>query len=580
MTPRPEVTRLLRRAEAALPSVDSALRAIVLGRLARALLPPAPHELEEYRRLRVASIEMARRVGSREDVLHALSLATEGFQNLMSLEEQYALNAETIALAEELGRLASVVPLLPHQVACCLQRGDADGAERELIRAESILGRFQQPSYQWRAPLMRALLLVLRGDFAQGDALQRRALRAAQDACDRQGVLLFTIQRGTFHYVRGDAEGIDEFGALAAEVQASVPLTSLFAALEHAVAGRREEARSCLARLDPKTIDGIPGVATLGWACAEAELADLAPTFIPLVERALAAAPFIFGPAALVTTGPTELLLGRLLLLVDRVDEAEAHLLAARAFCEKLGARPSVVRADLALADIARKRRAPGAAARATAARDAARSLGMRRVAALAEALLVDAPAASTTRDITLKLTHEGPVWHLDAGTTRIVLKDTRGVAYLDELLRRPHREVHVLELAGQDESGDAGPLLDGAAKSAYRERIASIRVEIDQATADNDPGRVERLRVELEAVTGELLRAVGLHGKDRLAGSRAERARSSVQRRLRDVVKRVTEQAPALGRHLELSVKTGTFCMYAPTWPGKPEPSRTRPAE
>jgi hypothetical protein len=48
-----------------------------------------------------------------------------------------------------------------------------------------------------------------------------------------------------------------------------------------------------------------------------------------------------------------------------------------------------------------------------------------------------------------------------------------------------------------------------------------------------------------------------------------AERARINVQRRLRDAIRRVREQDERLGRHLELSIRTGLLCLYAPTWPG-----------
>jgi tetratricopeptide (TPR) repeat protein len=535
MVPRPDVVRLLRRAEAALPPEDSPLRAIVLGRLARSMLPPAPHELAEYIDLRTRSIEMVRRVGSRFEVLEALRLATEGFNNLVSIEQQYAFNAEVITLAEELNRSATIVPLLPHQVAACLQLGDASGAWREVGRAEEILARLDKtPHFRWRAPLIRALMCCLEGKFEEADALQRRALELAQAAKDRHGVLMFTIQRLMLHYNRGDADGLNEFSALFAEVQSGVPLTDLFKSIEHAICGRREETRACLARFDPKIAEGIPGVATLGWPCAEAELADLAPTFIPLVEQALAQGAMQFGPAGLVTMGPMNLVLGRLYLLVDRLDEAEKALLDARALSSKLGAKPWVAIADRALATLAERR---------------------------------GQPPPTSKNEKKLQLTRDGAVWRLSGGGGAVVLKDTRGLAYLDELLRRPHREVHVLELTKR-EAGDAGPMLDAPAKAAYRDRIAELRAEMDEAASHNDPGRVERLQNELDAVTHELLRAVGLGGRDRLAGNQSELARSSVQRRLRDVIKRATEQAPALGRHLELSVKTGTFCMYAPTWP------------
>jgi hypothetical protein len=40
-------------------------------------------------------------------------------------------------------------------------------------------------------------------------------------------------------------------------------------------------------------------------------------------------------------------------------------------------------------------------------------------------------------------------------GTRRHLLKDTKGLTYLDALVRSPCREIHVLELiGGQDDGG------------------------------------------------------------------------------------------------------------------------------
>jgi hypothetical protein len=573
MSPRPEVTRLLRRAAAALPAGDSPLAAAVLGRLARALLPPQPHELAEYLDLRQRSLAMARRIGQREVLLDVLRTAAEGFQGTFPLDEQYALNAEAITIAEELGRVAGVVPLLPWQVAFCLARADMGGAKREVARAEALLGRFREPHYRWRAPLIRALPMILEGNFAEADALQRRALDEARASGDRMGLLAFSIQRIMLHYQRGDAEESPEIEEVSRRTQENLPLGELFLSLGHAIAGRVDEARVCLSRLDRAAVAGVPGASTLGWACVEAELADLAPLFLELADAAVGSQPFVFGPFGLVTVGATSLLRGRLLLLLGRDVEAEGPLREARALGEKLGALPTMVQADLALAEIAQRAGRAGPDVADIAAR--ARALGMKRVLRRAEALggrgesPAPAPAsASIARELVLE--QQGPVWIIGArpGTSRVTVKDGRGLAYLTELVRRPHREVHVLELTGHGERGDAGPLLDAPAKAAYRARAEALRDELAEATDHNDLGRAERLRAELEALTAELVRGLGLGGRDRIAGSRAERARSSVQRRLRDAIRRVAEQDAKLGRHLELSVKTGTFCMYAPTWP------------
>jgi hypothetical protein len=136
-------------------------------------------------------------------------------------------------------------------------------------------------------------------------------------------------------------------------------------------------------------------------------------------------------------------------------------------------------------------------------------------------------------------------------------------------VLRANGREVGALDLAGSGAAvavqSDLGPALDGQAKRAYRTRIADLREEIDEADAMNDPDRASRARWELDALLEELGRAVGLSGRDRPQGSTDERARVNVTRSIKRAIAAVSAQAPELGSHLELSVRTGRLCRYQP---------------
>jgi hypothetical protein len=57
----------------------------------------------------------------------------------------------------------------------------------------------------------------------------------------------------------------------------------------------------------------------------------------------------------------------------------------------------------------------------------------------------------------------------------------------------------------------------------------------------------------------------MGLGGRERRAGSSAERARIVVQRRIREAIRKIAERDEGLGRHLDWTVRTGTFCAYEP---------------
>jgi non-specific serine/threonine protein kinase len=169
----------------------------------------------------------------------------------------------------------------------------------------------------------------------------------------------------------------------------------------------------------------------------------------------------------------------------------------------------------------------------------------------------------------------EGETWLIENGGQTIRLKDVRGLGMIARLLASPGREVHALDLAGDPASpnegavvdlGDAGEVIDARARDAYRKRISDLRDELEEAERFADIGRVERCRCEIDALTEQLASAVGLGGRERRTGSSGERARITTQRRIREAIRRISEQDAELGRHLDWTVRTGTFCAYEPS--------------
>jgi tetratricopeptide (TPR) repeat protein len=181
-----------------------------------------------------------------------------------------------------------------------------------------------------------------------------------------------------------------------------------------------------------------------------------------------------------------------------------------------------------------------------------------------------------------------GEYWSISYEGHSFLLKNAKGLYYLAELLRRPALEVHALELMAaiaaprartvaetppqamrggglSIEAGDAGEILDRQASAAYRRRLRELRDEIEEARRFNDLGRLEKAQREADFVARELAQAIGIGGRHRRAGAAAERARMSVTRSIRLVLRKIGEHDPALGSHLASTVKTGTFCSYRP---------------
>jgi tetratricopeptide (TPR) repeat protein len=191
----------------------------------------------------------------------------------------------------------------------------------------------------------------------------------------------------------------------------------------------------------------------------------------------------------------------------------------------------------------------------------------------------------------------EGEFWTVGLSGAAFRLKDTKGLGYLAHLLRHPGTEFHVLDLVSgiapareDDESGqssehglprgaedlekagiqigglgDAGEMLDQQAKAAYRRRLSELHEELEEAKEFGNAERAEQAEEEIDALTRELSRAVGLGGRSRRAASASERARQTITKTIKAVVEKIVRSDAALGEILARCIKTGNFCSYQP---------------
>jgi len=100
---------------------------------------------------------------------------------------------------------------------------------------------------------------------------------------------------------------------------------------------------------------------------------------------------------------------------------------------------------------------------------------------------------------------------------------------------------------------------------TSYRRRLSEIDEDIEAARSLGDLEREAQAEAEREFLLRELSRAFGLGGRARRAGSSSERARAGVTRAIRQAMVRIAEQHPPLGEHLDRTIRTGTYCAYAP---------------
>lgn len=524
---------LLGDALAALPPDDSCIRAKVSARHAAARVPPRSRD-EAYAVVSDArdAIAMADRVGDDDTILYTYKFGSSAMGYLIASDERSEHITRIMPLVEKLGRNVELLNLGGWWIAHLRERGALDRADDVLERMKRAVTELPQPHYRWRIPMLEAQKALFAGDFAEADRLGRAAIAMEGSPMAK---IHYAMQRLSLALARDDIREIRrerEEGVF--EPFSFIPThANPFLGWLDAVAGREDDARrrieEAMQLLDHYPMLLMSGEATL--VLGDRELAER--MYPALREHAKAQVGFWSSHGSLFA-GPTARVVGRLAALLGRTDEARAAFEESIRICERMHARPYL-------------------------------ELSKKDLAALGS--LPPQPVAARARHSVIAMDREGDVWRIAVEGRTIRVKDTKGLAYLADLVARPGEDLHVTQLAELSDptTGDAGPVLDAKAKAAYKERVDHLRAEIEEANHFGDYMRVERAEDEIEAIARQIAAAVGLGGRDRKAASHIERARINVQRRLKDAIQRIAEHDAALGRYLSAAVKTGTYCSFTP---------------
>ncbi|MBX3274276.1 MAG: AAA family ATPase [Sandaracinaceae bacterium] len=568
-----ELVALLEEALDGLPPGDGAPRARLMARLAAAMQPAIPPEpaFEQSRR----AIAMARRTGEPAALLETLRTGIAALMDLADPRERTALNREHAALATRMG--APIDALLAHGrlVFDAAELGEPSAVHAAIDACTRIVDEHALGAHRWRVTLLRAMCATIEGRFADAEALADEAEREATRASEPWAARSVLMQRHFRARLRGDADRahrlLEPIDAQCAGFELGRQMTRLMRVAALGWAGRREAAA---ALWDDALLTWPLGIGDLS-------LLELATDAVLCLERPELTGRVLarlrpeahrhvsWGILGATIGPPAGALVGRLLVALGDAREGEQHLREAHARAIATGCRPYAGWIACWLAELpdARDRDERGAEALAIA-----EALDMPGLAARARALGPDsAPRAASPAVDAFRMRREGGVWVLERDGRSLHLRDLKGLHLLARLVEARGAEVHVLDLdsptgeAAPGAGSDAGEVLDAKAREAYRRRVAALREELAEAEQWNDAGRAERARRELDAIAGELARAVGLGGRARRAKSGVERARVNVQRRLKDAIARVEAQDAALGRHLARSIRTGTYCRYEP---------------
>jgi hypothetical protein len=500
---------LLEEALALLPDDALALRAMVLARLsvARTLL----ETVAERERTAAHAVALARDSADPVALAVALTAHCDAIAGPDHVDERLAQATEVVELAR--GARDADLELLGRRLrlVALLEKGDRTAAEREQKAYEQRAQQTRHPVYLWYPSLWRAMWAMAEGRYDETQALLDEA--AALGTGSSNAEVLTLTARWVLAAQRGATDELEALHRHVEAVASEALWMQVSAALMSVQLGDLAQARSRFA----------PVADRLGELPRDSE-------WLPALAQ-----------AALVVEG----------LGGHPVAPRLFDLLAPYADLWAVEGIGAALRGPvhLSLACVA-----PDAATRA---RHLARAEEQLRSVGAVGLLPVTAPPAPTTGDASL--VREGDVWALAWRGRATRVRDTKGLRDLATLLARPGQEVAALDLYGGPLEHDTGEVLDATARDAYKRRLAALQEQESLSEAE---------AAERAELLDQLASAYGIGGRVRRTGSSAERARSAVTARIRETVKKLEELDPELGRHLRHSVRTGTFCSYAPEQP------------
>jgi tetratricopeptide (TPR) repeat protein len=607
----PHIIPLLQDALAAIGDGDSVLEARMLARLAGAMRDdPSPEPRES---LSKRAVDVARRLQDPATLAFTLEGMFGALWKPDTAHERLAIASEQIAAGQEARDSERV--LSGHMLRACafLELGDTSSMDKEFDAMDRIADELREPAKMWLAAAWRCLLALFQGRFDDAELLVSAAFHVGERSYRSYAVAADTLYLFQLRKEQGRLAEMEEQISDAARLITWYPMFRCALANLHCELDQKDQARAELEAMAvgdfaflPRDNEWLLGMSLLSEVVCSLGDADRATC---LYQQLLPYAELNAFGAIEGCTGSVSRYLGLLAAVMSRLDDAARHLEWAIAQNERMGARPWVAHTQHDFAVMLMTRHAPGDTERAidllTAALRTCDGLGMpalgekvtvalgrptvttspaemnaTTVAAVAPPTSVCEPsrAAAAERvaaeDGTFR--REGEYWSIGYEGRVLRLRDSKGMRVLAQLLAHPGRPHASLDLerlgATGDEataravaSSDAGELLDDDARRAYRARLSELGQTIEDAETLGNADRVGPMREEMDFITRELGRALGLGGRSRQAGSIAERARLNVTRAVKSAMQRIASADGGLASHLEATVHTGMVCVYSP---------------
>ncbi len=369
---------LLERALAALPEDDSPLRVRLLARLSGGPLRDTTFPSERKRLLSEQALAMARRLADPGTLAYAIAGYIPANHSPEFVPTQVELATELIAVANGAGEPERAAEGYENRLTGQLELGDVRGAKADLREMARIANELRQPSQLWFAVAYDALISLLEGNFAEAERLIEKARVLGMGAQSWSATVGHRLQLYLLRREQGRIAEVEDLVRQSLLDYPTYPLWRCVFAQTMAELGHRDEAKETLDALAPDGFAALPfdeewniGMGLLAEAVL---LLEDRPRAEEIYERMRPYADRVAVSYPEISTGCVARNLGRLAALLERWDEAEAHLELAIEVNGRVGARPQVAHSQEAYARMLAARGDPADRERAAELMDAARS--------------------------------------------------------------------------------------------------------------------------------------------------------------------------------------------------------------
>ena len=576
---------LLERAIAAQPTGDSVSTVFLEARLAAELYfsddPGRSRIVARSAFDRAARLDDPRALCAAGAVVHdAFVVGQTDLEALLRGSEQL------LDWARSAGSASATLTAHRARVFDLLAAGDLAGMDAEVLAFRRVAEPLRAPAYLWWISVWSAMRALLEGRHEVAEARAVAAYEIGERSFPTLALLNLSFLLFFLRRDQGRLAEMEQSTRDYAASQADIPAIRVGLVFLLAELGREDEARGMLAGIRD---GGLEPLRDRNWPASWFQLAraaaivgdrELATLLLDDDNRPGERCAMV--SLATVCLGTTDLATAWLLHTTGELDAAAERYASATALSSRMGARGWLAQAQVDHARLLLDRDRPGdrdEAQHLMELAEAARNdLGLRAIDGalddLRRRLDAGAPSSRGTPQAQAMAVFRrgGAVWELDFAGRQVQLPHSRGLNDLARLLARPGEAMSVLELAdepGVDPGGSRGaPALDDRARREIRDRLHELDAEEADAEAIGDGERAALARERRQELAEAVARDLGLGGRSRRIGDPVERARKTVSTRIRRAIAAVGRAHPELGRHLERSVDTGSWCSYQPPEP------------